>query len=184
MATVTGSVMSRVCEGALNLDVEFRYEAEYGYEVVDREFLERNMGGDPPAELLEQSITASFMRAFGRTYPDGLSPAEMERPDEQLLMRNLKELVDEEWKRFCGIALSSFTLRSFRADPAALARIRQIRSLSKTPQQMAQGMLAQMQAAQAAALAAQPVCCSYCNAMVAANGDGRCPACGAPLKTS
>ena len=49
MGTVTGSIIPRVCEGALNLDVEFQYEAEYGYEAVDCEFLERNMGGNPPA---------------------------------------------------------------------------------------------------------------------------------------
>ncbi|MBQ2698234.1 MAG: hypothetical protein IJF59_06105 [Clostridia bacterium] len=184
MAAVTGSVLSRVREGMLNLDVEFHYEAEFDYEVVNRAFFERNMGGAVPAEMLNQTVTSLFRIAFARAYPDGLSPDEMEHPDERLLMQNLKPLVDENWTRFCGVALASFTLRSFRADPAALARIRQIRSLPKTPQQMAQGMLAQMQAAQAAALAAQPVCCSYCNAMVAANGDGRCPACGAPLKTS
>jgi len=181
MASVTGSVISRVCEGALNLDVEFRYEAEYGYEVVDREFLERNMGGDPPAELLEQSITTSLMRAFGRAYPDGLSPAEMERPDEQLLMRNLKELVDEEWKRFCGIALSSFTLRSFRANPAALALMQQLRSALKTPQQMAQEMVEKMQVAKEAAISSRQVKCAYCDCVVTAQPDGSCPACGAPI---
>lgn len=181
MTTVTGSVISRVCEGALNLDVEFQYEAEYGYEVVDCEFLERNMGGNPPAELLDQSITTSFMRAFGRAYPDGLSPAEMERPDERLLMRNLKELVDEGWKRFFGIALSSFALRSFRADPAALALIRQFRSVPKTPQQMAQEMMEKMQAAREAAISSRQVKCAYCNCVVTAQPDGSCPACGAPL---
>lgn len=181
MATVTGSVMSRVCEGALNLETEFQYEAEYGYEVVDREFLEKNMGGDPPAGLLDQSITTSFMRAFGRAYPDGLSPAEMERPDEQLLMWNLKELIDEKWKRFCGIALSSFTLRSFRADPAALALIQQTRSMPKTPQQMAQEMMEKMQAAKEAAISSRQVKCAYCDCVVTAQPDGSCPACGALL---
>ena len=182
MATATGSVISRVCEGELNLDVEFRYEAEYGYEVVDREFLERNMGGNPPAGLLEQSFTTSFMRAFERAYPNGLSPAEMERPDERLLMRNLEELVDEEWKRFFGIGLSSFTLRSFRADPTALALIQRLRSALKTPQQMAQEMIEKMQAAKEAAISSRQVKCAYCDCVVTAQPDGSCPACGAPLR--
>jgi len=181
MASVTGSVFSRVCEGTLNLETEFRYEAEYGYEVADRELLEKNMGGDLPAGLLDRSIATSFMRAFERTYPDGLSPAEMERPDEQLLMRNLKELVDEEWKRFCGIALSSFTLRSFRADPAALALIQRLRSALKTPQQMAQEMVEKMQAAREAAISSRQVKCAYCDCVVTAQPDGSCPACGAPI---
>ena len=182
MACVTGSVFSRVCEGTLNLETEFQYEVEYGYEVVDREFLEKNMGGSPPAELLEQSITTSFMRAFGRAYPDGLTPAEMERPDERLLMRNLKELVDEEWKRFFGIVLSSFTLRSFQADPAALALIQKFRSALKTPQQMAQEMIEKMQAAKEAAISSRQVKCAYCDCVVTAQPDGSCPACGAPLR--
>ena len=181
MASVAGSVISRVCEGALNMDVEFRYEAEYGYEVVDRDFLERNMGGNPPAELLDNSITSGFVMAFERTYPDGLSPAEMEKPDECLLMQNLKDLVDEEWKRFCGIALSSFTLRSFQADPAVLARMQQFRSMLKTPQQMAQEMIEKMQAAKEAAIASQQVKCAYCDCVVVPRSDGSCPACGAPL---
>lgn len=181
MASVTGSIFSPVCEGTLNLETEFQYEAEYGYEVVDRGALAQTMGGDPPAGLLDQSIITSFMRAFGRAYPDGLSPDEMERPDEQLLMRNLKELVDEEWKRFFGISLSSFTLRSFRADPAALSLIQQLRSAPKTPQQMAQGMAERMRAAQEAAISSQQVKCAYCGCLVTAQPDGSCPACGAPL---
>ena len=182
MANVKGSVISRIVEGMLDLSVEFRYEAEYEYEVVEREFLEKNMGGKPPADLLDNTVTLNFMRAFERSYPDGLSPAEAEQPDENLLMRNLKELVDEKWKRFCGIALSSFTLKSFKMDPASQTMIRQMLPMMESPQEMAQEMVRKMQAAKEEAAAVRKIKCAYCASVVTLKPDGSCPSCGAPLE--
>jgi len=181
MANIKGSLFSRVVGGMLNLEVEFQYEAAYSYEVADRVLFEQKTGGNFPLDIMNDMVTLCFMRAFQETYPEGLTLNEMEKPDQMKLMQNLKRMVDEKSMQFFGIVLASFTLASFQADPAALAQIQRLQAMQKTPQEMAQGMIALMREA-TGGIGVQQVRCGYCDSMVVLTSDGKCPSCGAPLR--
>lgn len=168
MLTVQDSLICRIVDGLINMDVEFQYEATYGYHVTDQEYFEERTGGQIPQELLDNTMKLCIMQAFQQVYPEGMILAEVERPNQTKLTQVLTGLVNESWNKYAGISLSSFSLQSFRGDPVGMEQLTKIQEMQRVA-----GMFKEE---------SKKVVCPYCNSMVLPNDGGRCPACDAMLK--
>lgn len=168
MLTMQDSLICRIVDGSINMDVEFQYEAAYSYQVTDKKYFEERTGGQAPQELLDDTMKLCIMKAFQQVYPEGMIPAEAEKPNQTKLTQVLTGLVNESWNQYAGISLSAFSLLSFRGDPAAMKLVAQMQEM-----QRAAGTITE---------ASKKVICPYCDSTVLPDDEGHCPACDALLK--
>ena len=131
MLTVQDSLICRIVDGLINMDVEFQYEATYGYHVTDQEYFEERTGGQIPQELLDNTMKLCIMQAFQQVYPEGMMLAEVERPNQTKLTQVLTGLVNESWNKYAGISLSSFSLQSFQGDPVGMEQLTKIQEMQR-----------------------------------------------------